>query len=158
MGSFGIRFANVIGQTPNSRRYISSFFNVPSLTSSQAFTSTRPTHVLVVADPQILDHRSYPGRPAILTYITQVLVDLNIRKNWREATRLNPDAVIFLGDMMDGGRFPMSDTEYVLLSMCPPRVQALRRRYESYSRRFKTIFTLDPSIPEYFIPGNHDIG
>ncbi len=136
----------------------SPFSSILSLTSFQTFASTRPTHVLVVADPQILDHRSYPDRPAILTYITQVLVDLNIRKNWREATRLSPDAVIFLGDMMDGGRFPMSDAEYVLLSTCPSRSQAPRRRYESYSRRFRTIFTLDPSIPEYFIPGNHDIG
>ena len=84
----------------------------------QTFTSTHPTHVLVVADPQLLDHRSYPGRPAILTYISQVLVDLNIRKSWREATRLEPDAVVFLGDMMDGGRFPMSDAEFVPLLSC----------------------------------------
>ena len=92
-----------------------SFSNILSLTGFQTFTSSRPTHVLVVADPQILDHRSYPGRPAILTYISQVLVDLNIRKSWREATHLKPDAVIFLGDMMDGGRFPMPDAEYASL-------------------------------------------
>ncbi|KAF8622775.1 hypothetical protein AX15_006858 [Amanita polypyramis BW_CC] len=113
----------------------------PDSKFQMTFTSTHPTHVLVVADPQILDHRSYPGRSAILTYISQVLVDLNIRKSWREATRLKPDAVVFLGDMMDGGRFPMSDAEY-----------------KAYYTRFRTIFTLDRSVPEHFIPGNHDTG
>ncbi|KAK2463173.1 hypothetical protein APHAL10511_004828 [Amanita phalloides] len=104
-------------------------------------SATRPTHVLVIADPQILDHRSYPGRLAILNYVSRVMVDLNLRKSWRAATRLRPDAVVFLGDMMDGGRFPMPDTEY-----------------ESYYKRFKAIFALDRTVPEYFIPGNHDTG
>ncbi|KAJ7217913.1 Metallo-dependent phosphatase-like protein [Mycena pura] len=101
----------------------------------------RPTHVLVVADPQILDHRSYPGRAPLLTYVSQLLVDLNLRKNWRASLRLQPDVVVFLGDMMDGGRFAMSDSEY-----------------EQYYSRFKSIFSLDASIPSYWIPGNHDTG
>ncbi|KAJ7163630.1 Metallo-dependent phosphatase-like protein [Mycena crocata] len=102
---------------------------------------SRPTHVLIVADPQILDHRSYPGRAPFLSFISQVLVDLNLRKSWRAALRTRPDIVVFLGDMMDGGRFSMSDDEY-----------------EAYFRRFKSIFPLDVSIPQYFIPGNHDTG
>ncbi|KAJ7680466.1 Metallo-dependent phosphatase-like protein [Mycena polygramma] len=97
----------------------------------------RPTHVLLVADPQILDHRSYPGRAPYLTYVSQFLVDLNLRKSWRAALRKQPDVVVFLGDMMDGGRFSI---------------------YERYYRRFKSIFTLDAQIPQYFIPGNHDTG
>lgn len=99
------------------------------------------THVLVVADPQILDHRSYPDRSILLQYLTQVVVDLNLRKNWRSALRSQPDAVLFLGDMMDGGRVDMSDSEY-----------------EGYYRRFRSIFKLDEKIPRYTIPGNHDIG
>ncbi|KAJ7188096.1 Metallo-dependent phosphatase-like protein [Mycena filopes] len=101
----------------------------------------RPTHVLLVADPQILDHRSYPDRAPLLTWISQLLVDLNLRKSWRAALRTRPDVVVFLGDMMDGGRFAMADGEY-----------------ERYFRRFKSIFPLDSSIPQYFIPGNHDTG
>ncbi|KAK7005635.1 Metallo-dependent phosphatase [Favolaschia claudopus] len=101
----------------------------------------KKTHVLLVADPQILDHRSYPERGPLLTYISQLLVDLNLRKSWRAALRLQPDVVVFLGDMMDGGRFAMSDAEY-----------------EKYFRRFKSIFKLDHRIPQYFIPGNHDTG
>ncbi|KAJ7287786.1 Metallo-dependent phosphatase-like protein [Mycena rebaudengoi] len=101
----------------------------------------KTTHVLIVADPQILDHRSYPDRPAYLTYITQLLVDLNLRKSWRAALRTRPEVVVFLGDMMDGGRFSMSNAEY-----------------ERYFQRFKSIFPLDPAIPQYFVPGNHDTG
>ncbi|KAF7321631.1 Metallo-dependent phosphatase [Mycena kentingensis (nom. inval.)] len=96
-------------------------------------------HVLLVADPQILDHRSYPDRPAVLTWISQFLVDLNLRKSWRAALRLRPDAVVFLGDMMDGGRFAMADSEY-----------------ERYYARFASIFR--SQIPTYYIPGNHDTG
>lgn len=39
------------------------------------------------------------------------MVDLNLRKSWRAALSLKPDAVIFLGDMMDGGRAAVSDEE-----------------------------------------------
>ncbi|KIY49078.1 Metallo-dependent phosphatase [Fistulina hepatica ATCC 64428] len=99
------------------------------------------THVLLVADPQILNHRSYPGRPQLLTWLTQKVVDLNIRKNWQAAMSKKPDAVIFLGDMMDGGRFAMSEDEY-----------------QEYHARFSRIFELRSSIPSYFIPGNHDTG
>ncbi|KAJ3549354.1 hypothetical protein NMY22_g908 [Coprinellus aureogranulatus] len=101
----------------------------------------RPQHILIVADPQILDHRSYPGRGALLTWLSRIIVDLNLRKNWWAAISKKPDAVVFLGDMMDGGRFDMSDEEY-----------------EEYFQRFKSIFKLDPAIPQYFIPGNHDTG
>ncbi|KAG5648554.1 hypothetical protein DXG03_003165 [Asterophora parasitica] len=100
-----------------------------------------PFHVLLIADPQILDHRSYPERGPYLTYLTRLVVDLNLRKNWRAALRKKPDAVIFLGDMMDGGRFDMSEDEY-----------------ERYYSRFKSIFRLPLNIPVHFIPGNHDIG
>jgi hypothetical protein len=40
-------------------------------------------------------------------------VDLNLRKNWQAAVSKKPDVVIFLGDMMDGGRMDMSNDEYV---------------------------------------------
>ncbi|CAK5281765.1 unnamed protein product [Mycena citricolor] len=100
-----------------------------------------PSHVLIVADPQILDHRSYPDRGLVLTYISQFLVDLNLRKSWRASLKLKPDVVVFLGDMMDGGRFAMSDAEY-----------------ERYFRRFKSIFACPSTIPQHYIPGNHDTG
>jgi hypothetical protein len=68
-------------------------------------------HVLVVADPQILDHHSYPNRPLLLAVLTPIIVDLDIRRNWRIAKRTRPHAVIFLGDLMDGGRERVSAQE-----------------------------------------------
>ena len=64
-----------------------------------------------MADPQILDHRSYPDRPPWLGRLTQFIVDLNMRKSWRAVLRQRPHAVAFLGDMMDNGRYAMSDDE-----------------------------------------------
>ncbi|KAI0790605.1 Metallo-dependent phosphatase-like protein [Abortiporus biennis] len=114
----------------------------PDTTHSLSHFNTSDTsHVLLVADPQILDHRSYPGRQPWLVWLSQIMVDLNLRKSWSAAKTLKPDALMFLGDMMDGGRFAMPDDEY-----------------ESYYERFKNIFTLDGDIPVHYIPGNHDVG
>lgn len=80
--------------------------------------AAKPTHVLLVADPQVLDHRSYPGRAPWLMALSQRMVDLYLRKSWRAALRLRPDVVVFLGDMMDGGRHDMSDAESVSALWC----------------------------------------
>ncbi|KAJ2989890.1 hypothetical protein NUW54_g8643 [Trametes sanguinea] len=109
--------------------------------SHSGTTTARPTHVLLVADPQILDHRSYPDRPPWLMSLSQFVVDLNLRKSWRATLKRRPDAVVFLGDMMDNGRLDMSDEEY-----------------NRYVRRFRSIFAADGRLPTYYIPGNHDIG
>jgi ethanolamine phosphate phosphodiesterase len=81
----------------------------PNLTVGQL--QDHPSRVLIVADPQILDHRSYHGRSWYMTALSQFIVDLNIRKSWRAARRTKPHAVVVLGDMMDGGRFAMDDDE-----------------------------------------------
>lgn len=81
------------------------------------------THVLLIADPQILDGLSYPDRPPWLCALSQVVVDLNLRKSWwairkillrhghKNGANENSDAVVFLGDMMDNGRLAYDDTE-----------------------------------------------
>ncbi|KAG9127958.1 hypothetical protein FRC07_006975 [Ceratobasidium sp. 392] len=96
---------------------------------------------MLIADPQVIDHRSYPGRRLWLKTLTQFIVDSNLRKSWRAAKRLYPDAVVFLGDMMDGGRYRMLDEEY-----------------ESYYSRFNDIFSLSKDVPKYYLVGNHDVG
>jgi hypothetical protein len=45
------------------------------------------TKIMIVADPQILDMQSYPGRPWVLRLLSQVMVDLNLRRSWRAARR-----------------------------------------------------------------------
>ena len=67
--------------------------------------------MLIVADPQILDRRSYPDRSPWLTRLSQFVVDLNMRKSWRAVLQQGPQVVVFLGDMMDNGRYAMSDDE-----------------------------------------------
>ncbi|KAL5523631.1 hypothetical protein ACEPAG_7804 [Sanghuangporus baumii] len=107
-----------------------------------------PAHVLLVADPQVVDLNSYPDREWLLGLLSQVIIDLNMRKNWSAIRRLllgknngSDEAVVFLGDMMDNGRNAYSDEEY-----------------QVYYSRFKSIFLTDSSTKTYYIPGNHDVG
>lgn len=89
----------------------------PSLPESAGIPETRsssPHHVLLVADPQLVDRSTYPGRFALASYLTKLVTDLNIRKNWLVAIRKQPDTIVFLGDVMDGGRLDTPDDEYVL--------------------------------------------
>ena len=74
-------------------------------------------HMLLVADPQILDAHSYPGRSPWLVWLSQKIVDPNMRKSWRAAQALHPNAVVFLGDMMDNGRMSYTAAEYVCTSI-----------------------------------------
>jgi ethanolamine phosphate phosphodiesterase len=71
------------------------------------------THVLLVADPQILNGKSYPERSSMLRVVSQIFVDLNLRKAWRVARSTRPHTVIFLGDMLDNGFASMPATQYV---------------------------------------------
>lgn len=99
-------------------------------------------HMLVVADPQILDLQSYPDRSAWLQWVSQAMTDLNMRKSgWAVWRKLRPDVVVFLGDMMDRGRIGMPQPEY-----------------DEYVARFRSIFSSTPTKTTYFLPGNHDIG
>lgn len=105
--------------------------------------NARIARVLVVADPQIADHRSYPMRNSLMKALGQFIIDLNLRRSWHSTiNRVQPHAVVFLGDLMDNGRATMSNSEY-----------------NAYAARFFDIFKLrDLSMPTFFLPGNHDIG
>ncbi|KAI0063610.1 Metallo-dependent phosphatase [Artomyces pyxidatus] len=119
-------------------------------------------HVLIVADPQILDEDSYPGRNKWLMALSVFVVDMNLRKSWRVVKHKQPDAIVFLGDMMDNGRantssqqcvysFSHSVTASLMLACLLPRHQA-------YLERFRHIFSAPRSLPVYYTPGNHDVG
>ena len=90
---------------------------------------------------------SYPGRHPALQWLSQLVVDLNLRKNWRAALRSHPDKIVFLGDMLDNGRMNMMDEECVLRPLPmhrthhPPQVLCLppslpaglpRQRYDPH--------------------------
>lgn len=63
------------------------------------------TNVLLVADPQLIDNHTYPGRNAPLLRLSQHTVDVYLRQNYRALVRrLAPDYIVFLGDYLDNGR------------------------------------------------------
>lgn len=65
----------------------------------------RPHHLILVADPQLIDPHSYPGRPWPLSALTVVVTDNYMRRGFAALQRrLHPDSLFFLGDLFDGGR------------------------------------------------------
>ena len=59
---------------------------------------------LIISDPQLTDLYSYKQHGLSL-YWTQFYSDVFMKSNYNRLLRyINPDSVIFLGDLMDGGR------------------------------------------------------
>jgi hypothetical protein len=64
-----------------------------------------PHRLVFVADPQIVDPHTYPGRPWPLSTLTEHYTDRYMRRNYQLINRkLDPDSIVFLGDLFDGGR------------------------------------------------------
>lgn len=105
--------------------------------------SESPTHVVLLADPHVPHPKlSYPpeSRPWI-NFLRQGMDELFMRKSWNVVMRLGRvDVVLVLGDMLDWGRGVMSEQEY-----------------DDYVALFRSIFRLPPSVPMFYVPGNHDL-
>ncbi|ORY57179.1 Metallo-dependent phosphatase-like protein [Pseudomassariella vexata] len=68
-------------------------------------TGATPHRLVFVADPQIIDPHSYPGRPWPLNPLTMQITDNYLRRSYTQLQKvLQPDTVVFLGDLFDGGR------------------------------------------------------
>ncbi|KAK4926712.1 hypothetical protein LTR49_006394 [Elasticomyces elasticus] len=64
-----------------------------------------PHHLVFIADPQLVDPHTYPGRPWPLSSLTETYTDLYMGRNFRLINaNLDPDSIVFLGDLFDGGR------------------------------------------------------
>src|SRR5215471_16798705 len=64
-----------------------------------------PHHVVFIADPQLVDPHTYPGRPWPLSSLTIFFADLYLfRASSLLQQKLRPDTTFFLGDLFDGGR------------------------------------------------------
>lgn len=114
---------------------------IPKLTADNCEWPEKGDQILFVADPQLIDNHTYPGRHPALLKLSQHTVDNYIRKNYRALVEtLHPHSVIFLGDLMDNGR--SSSEEY----------------YKSQLARFDGIFRADAMELITNVPGNHDIG
>ncbi|GAA5987920.1 hypothetical protein JCM11641_004582 [Rhodosporidiobolus odoratus] len=114
-----------------------------------------PFHVLVAADPQILDMKSYPGRSWGLRRLGVWITDLYARKSWKAAMMSRgsgggkTEAVVWLGDLMDSGVEVGDEEEYTSL---------LRRFRSLFPLPRLTSLPLSPPIPSITLPGNHDLG
>ncbi|KNG46531.1 fumarate reductase [Stemphylium lycopersici] len=128
-----------------------------------------PHRLIFVADPQLIDPHTYPGRPWPLNPLTYKYTDLYLRRTYsRLQTILYPDTVFFLGDLFDGGR------EWSTRTTTSPEEQ-----YRKYGddfwmneyRRFGDLFfkhwgdggmDARPGQPGRklisSLPGNHDLG
>lgn len=102
----------------------------------QLTSTTKPTRLLLIADAQV-PNPAVVGSP----WFGEDAVTSYLRKSWRVTYRLHPDVVIFLGDTLSSGRYIRSKEEY-----------------ESYYRRFESIFRHSNDTTFYFVPGNNDIG
>jgi len=86
---------------------------IPFYSQPHQTTPTRPAHVLLLADPHFLDKNMERKENPWIDSLTRSIVHLNLRKSWNAVSRLHPDAVFVLGDMLDNGRGDMTDEQYV---------------------------------------------
>lgn len=122
-----------------------------------------------MADPQLIDPHTYPGRPWPLNDLTIRYVDQYLRRTYSRIQEvLYPDTVFFLGDLFDGGR------EWSTLSHKNPDKQWAQYGdtfWMNEYRRFGRIFfghwgdgglSGRPGQPGRklisSLPGNHDLG
>lgn len=103
----------------------------------EAGSTEKPTRVLLISDPQLPN----PRRSGISWFGYGASSTRYLRKGWSVVTRLHPHAVVWLGDVLASGRYVTSEDEY-----------------ENYVNEFKGIFAMDKSVPNYFVPGNGDVG
>ncbi|KAH0536314.1 hypothetical protein FGG08_006807 [Glutinoglossum americanum] len=128
-----------------------------------------PHHLAFVADPQLVDPHTYPGRPWPLSTLTILHTDLYLRRSFSLIQQtLHPDTVFFLGDLFDGGR------EWATYNSESPEKQYKRygegfwlREYGRFSRIFFDHWGDGGMSPNEgqrgrkiiaSLPGNHDLG
>ena len=95
---------------------------------------------IVIADPQLTDAYSYK-QSGLLLWLTEFYSDIYMLRNFKRIYKsMHPDLVIFVGDLMDGGR-EWDDAQFdIELS------------------RFKKIFHMNDDVLTLGVAGNHDIG
>ncbi|ODQ78400.1 hypothetical protein BABINDRAFT_162635 [Babjeviella inositovora NRRL Y-12698] len=114
---------------------------------------------VMIADPQLIDNHTYPGRPEPLLQISKFTTDRYLKKNYRAIVKqlrsTNPSAsfndIVFLGDYLDNGR-SASDSYY------SHELQRFRDIFQ-YGGLFDVAGKDASKIHLALgLPGNHDIG
>ena len=70
--------------------------------------STKPTHVLLLSDLHV---RHPHAKLSLAATFQQYVSDHVLRKSWKVASRLKPEAIVSIGDMLASGRLVKSDEE-----------------------------------------------
>ncbi|KAF9062443.1 hypothetical protein BDP27DRAFT_1271654 [Rhodocollybia butyracea] len=107
-------------------------------TPSEATTSEKPSHILLLSDTQLrnpLLHKTWSDYFSHLTYT------LYLKRSWHVATRLKPNVVLFLGDQLASGRNVVSQSEY-----------------QQYYETFLQTFPLEENVDALYVVGNLDVG
>jgi hypothetical protein len=123
----------------------------------------------LIADPQLVDPHTYPGRPWPLSSLTITATDKYIKRSYYLLQRhIDPDTTLFLGDLFDGGREWSTHFEGFL-----PSEQQWKKYGDKYwlneYDRFGNIFfgqnQVTGGLPAHKVkkfvaslPGNHDLG
>lgn len=131
-----------------------------------------PHRIAFVADPQLVDPHTYPGRPWPLSTLTIQHTDLYLKRAYSRIQRdLDPNSILFLGDLFDGGR----DWSTVASESQDERWNSYgetfwQKEYKRFSKIFFRDWRGNPSKvfqPEELVentriiaslPGNHDLG
>lgn len=102
----------------------------------------RPHRIALIGDPQIVDDHTYPKYPRILLKLVQALSDNYLHRNQAYLhSYLDPDTIIYLGDLFDGGR-EWDDEVW----------------FEEYKRFNKVLPKKVNRLTIESLAGNHDIG
>ncbi|KAI8615342.1 Metallo-dependent phosphatase-like protein [Chytriomyces sp. MP71] len=107
----------------------------------------KDVHVAVIADPQLTDAYSYRMNPGWKLSAVEFYSDIFMKRNFKLLNwQFEPDYIIILGDLMDGGR------EWI-------RGGVREGMFPKELSRFNHIFrNSGVKAPIYPIAGNHDIG
>eukprot|EP01118_Nematostelium_gracile_P015622 TRINITY_DN6296_c0_g1_i2.p1 TRINITY_DN6296_c0_g1~~TRINITY_DN6296_c0_g1_i2.p1 ORF type:complete len:408 (-),score=71.26 TRINITY_DN6296_c0_g1_i2:55-1278(-) len=123
---------------------IGEIFIFPMMIGSCSYPGNKSEEkVILIGDPQLTDYYSYSYAPrgSILLSIIQFFSDIYMRKSYRIVQRYHdPDLVIFLGDLFDGGKI-LNDNEF-----------------EDEYQRWNWVFQKRGQFQVWNLSGNHDIG
>ncbi|KAF2756631.1 hypothetical protein EJ05DRAFT_502127 [Pseudovirgaria hyperparasitica] len=132
-------------------------------------SNAKPHRLAFVADPQLVDPHTYPGRPWPLSTFTTLHTDNYIHRAW---TRINnvlyPDTVFFLGDLFDGGReWSTTTTKSEEVQWRQYGQKFWLKEYDRFGKLFYPAWTKSGVVPREgqpgrklidSLPGNHDLG
>src|SRR5277367_3086877 len=132
-------------------------------------SDSKPHHLVLLADPQLVDPHTYPDRPWPLSILTTLHTDLYLRRSMRQIRRyLDPDTIFFLGDLFDGGReWGTSQTSSPEDRFKKYGEDFWMKEYERFGNLFfsggedaSAASTSEPRGRKIIasLPGNHDLG